>query len=315
MEIVFLERGAVGEDIGLSAFEKLGHITVYGGTLPEEVPERAKEADILVINRLRMDKTGLAGAKKLKLITVTATGTDMIDWDYVNERGIKVANVRGYSTDAVAQHTMAMALCLIQRLEYYKAYVRSGAYCEAGGLYEFDRSLFELRGKTWGILGLGAIGRRVAELASAFGCRIIYASASGKNTNQPYELVSMEELFRRSDILSVHAPLNEFTRGLMDRDAFRQMKKESIFLNLGRGSIVSEEALAEALEAGEIRAAGLDVLAKEPMAPDSPLLPLLDSEKLLITPHIAWTPLETRRRVMEQIYEEIKTFLQENFPQ
>ena len=314
MEIVFLERGAVGEDIDLSAFEELGHVTVYNSTTPEQVPERAKDADILVVNRLLMNEESLGRAEKLKLITVTATGTDMIDWEYVNGRGIKVANVKGYSTDAVAQHTMAMALSLIQRLEYYKDYVKSGAYCREGGLYEFDRSLFELQGKTWGILGLGAIGRRVAELASCFGCRIIYASASGKNTDQPYELVSMEELFKRSDILSVHAPLNEYTRELLDEKAFRQMKKDSIFLNLGRGAIISEKALAWALKTGEIRAAGLDVLAAEPMAADSPLLPLLGKENLLITPHIAWTPVETRQRVMEQIYGEIKTFLSEKFP-
>lgn len=302
MKIVLLERAAVGKDVDISMLEKLGEVTSYDMTLPEEVPDRVEDADVVVINRLPMNEKSIGRAKKLRQIAITATGTNMIDWGYVNSRGIKVSNVKGYSTNAVAQHTFALVLALIHKICYYDHFVKSGAYCSKEGLYEFERGLFELEGKTWGIIGMGAIGRRVAHLAEEFGCHVIYYSTSGKNSDQPYERVEFAQLLNRSDILSIHAPLNDQTEGLMNRNALRKMKRTAILINVGRGPIVVEEDLANALEEGEIRAAGLDVLSKEPMDPENPLLRIQDSSRLLITPHMAWTPVETRRRVMSEIY-------------
>lgn len=301
MKIVLLERAAVGMDVDISMLKDLGEVVSYDSTLPEEVPERVKDADVVVINRLAMNGESLGNAKRLRQIAITATGTNMIDWDYVNARGIQVSNVKGYSTNAVAQHTFALALALIHKICYYDHFVKSGEYCRQEGLYEFERGLFELEGKTWGIIGMGAIGSRVAKLAHSFGCRVIYYSTSGRNTDQPYERVEFQEILAQADILSIHAPLNGQTEGLINREALRQMKKTAILINVGRGPIVAEADLADALEAGEIRAAGLDVLAKEPMDPENPLLRIQDSSRLLITPHMAWTPVETRRRVMREI--------------
>lgn len=301
MKIVLLERAAVGMDVDISMLKDLGEVVSYDSTLPEEVPERVKDADVVVINRLAMNGESLGNAKRLRQIAITATGTNMIDWDYVNARGIQVSNVKGYSTNAVAQHTFALALALIHKICYYDHFVKSGEYCRQEGLYEFERGLFELEGKTWGIIGMGAIGSRVAKLARSFGCRVIYYSTSGRNTDQPYERVEFQEILAQADILSIHAPLNGQTEGLINREALRQMKKTAILINVGRGPIVAEADLADALEAGEIRAAGLDVLAKEPMDPENPLLRIQDSSRLLITPHMAWTPVETRRRVMREI--------------
>ncbi len=301
MKIVLLERAAEGMDVDISMLKDLGEVVSYDSTLPEEVPERVKDADVVVINRLAMNGESLGNAKRLRQIAITATGTNMIDWDYVNARGIQVSNVKGYSTNAVAQHTFALALALIHKICYYDHFVKSGEYCRQEGLYEFERGLFELEGKTWGIIGMGAIGSRVAKLARSFGCRVIYYSTSGRNTDQPYERVEFQEILAQADILSIHAPLNGQTEGLINREALRQMKKTAILINVGRGPIVAEADLADALEAGEIRAAGLDVLAKEPMDPENPLLRIQDSSRLLITPHMAWTPVETRRRVMREI--------------
>lgn len=311
MKIVFLERDAVGQDVDISAFDRLGETVSYGMTLAEQVGERAKDADVLVINRLPMNEETIGGAKKLRQIAVTATGTNMIDWDYVNSRGIQVSNVKGYSTDAVAQHTFALLLALIHKICYYDRFVKEGKYCSKEGLYQFERGLFELAGKTWGIIGMGAIGRRVARLAQEFGCRVVYYSTSGENREQPYPCLSFEEVLRASDILSIHAPLDERTEGLIDRAALEKMKPTAILINVGRGPIVKEEDLAQALMEGQIRAAGLDVLAQEPMSPDNPLLQIQDSSRLLITPHMAWTPIETRARVIEEVYKAVFTYMKE----
>ncbi len=302
MKMVFLERAAVGKDVDISMFHNLGEVISYDMTLPEEVPERVQDAEVIVINRLPMNEESIGRAKKLRQIAITATGTNMIDWDYVNSRGIKVSNVSGYSTNAVAQHTFALTLALIHKICYYDRFVKNGGYCKNEGLYEFERGLFELEGKTWGVMGMGAIGSRVAHLAQEFGCHVVYYSTSGKNADQPYERVNLDDILERSDILSIHAPLNAQTEGLIDRRALLKMKNTAILINVGRGPIVRETDLADALEAGDIRAAGLDVLTREPMDPDSPLLRIQDSSRLLITPHMAWTPVETRKRVMAEVY-------------
>ena len=198
---------------------------------------------------------------------------------------------------------------VLHKLAYYDQYVKSGAYCTSVQFSHFEQKFSELMGKTWGIVGMGAIGKRVAQHAQEFGCKVIYYSTSGKNTEQPYEQVSFEELLKRSDFLSVHAPLNDATRKLFNKEAFEQMKRSAIFINAARGAMVDEEALAWALEENKIAAAALDVLAKEPMRTDNPLRRISDSGKLIITPHIAWAPKETRERLLDGVYENIKKIL------
>ena len=309
MEIVFLEAGTLGSDMDFSLFESLGHVTRYETSTAADTPEKVKNADIVVVNKINMNEQTLGRAKKLKMIAITATGYNMVDLDFTKSRGIAVTNVAGYSTDAVAQHTFALLFYLMHKLAYYDGYVKRGEYCESTAFTHIAEPFHELAQKTWGIIGLGAIGHKVAALARAFGCRVIYHSMSGCVRPEPYEQVDFEELLSQADILSVHAPLTEATRGLMDREAFRQMKPGSIFLNLARGAIVREEDLAWALREGEIAAAGLDVLAVEPMSRENPLMEIQDSRRLIITPHIAWAPVETRARLLDEVYRNIQAFL------
>ncbi|MDE6971265.1 MAG: D-2-hydroxyacid dehydrogenase, partial [Eubacterium sp.] len=294
--------------IDLSMFEKSGHVTVYGFSSKEEMRERAADADVLILNKMQADAYTLEKASHLKLICVTATGTNNLDKNYLAQRNIEWRNVAGYSTECVTQHTFAMLFYLLEKLAYYDDYVKSEAYVNNTTFTHFSNVFHELNGMTWGIIGLGAIGRRVAQIAAAFGCHVIYFSTSGKNDNPDYSRVSFDDLLSRSDIVSVHAPLTEKTEGLMNRSAFQKMKKSAVFLNLGRGPIVVEQDLADALLAEELAAAGLDVLSAEPMHPDNPLKSIKDSGRLLITPHIAWAGVETRRRLMETVCQQIQTF-------
>ena len=309
MEIVFLERGSLGEDLDLSYFEKLGHVTSYDVTLPKQVPDRIKDADVIIVNKLPMNASTLSLASHLKGIALTATGTNNIDWEYTDSRGIEVRNVAGYSTNAVAQHTFALLFYVLHRLSYYDEYVKSGEYCKNPGFSHFQERFFELDGKTWGIVGMGAIGQRVAFIAQAFGCRVIYYSTSGRNTKQPYEQVSFDRLLEEADVISLHAPLNEDTEGIMNRDAFHKMKSTAFLVNVARGGLVVEQDLKEALEAGEIAGAALDVLSKEPMEESNPLFSIKDSRKLIITPHMAWAPVETRERLMRCVYKNIQEIM------
>ena len=244
----------------------------------------------------------------MKLVCVTATGTNNLDKDYLDSRGIAWRNVAGYSTESVAQHTFAMLFYLLEKLRYYDDYVKKGHYVNDTIFTHFAEHFYELKGKTWGIIGLGNIGRRVASIAEAFGCHIIYASPSGSAPQDGYHQVDMDTLLMTSDIISVHAPLNQYTENLMDGAAFHKMKSTCIFLNLGRGPIVVEQALADALNCKEIAAAGLDVLCVEPTSPDNPLLAIKDSKKLFITPHVAWASIEARTRLMDIILEQIKEY-------
>ena len=308
MKIVFLDAKSIGEDIDLSGYEELGEVVKYDFSTPQEASGRVIDADVIVLNKVPVTQETVGKAKKLKLVCVTATGTNNLDKEYLDSRGIAWRNVAGYSTESVAQHTFAMLFYLLEHLPYYDAYVKTEKYVEDRMFTHFDRKFSEIYGMTWGIIGMGAIGRRVAELAKLFGCQVVYYSTTGKNNQPAYRRVSFEDLLEQADIVSVHAPLTVETENLMDQAAFLRMKKSAIFLNLGRGPIVSEQALADALEAGEIRAAGLDLLCEEPMSRDNPLRRIKDSDRLLITPHIAWASLEARTRLMEIILGQIKEF-------
>ncbi|MDD6039019.1 MAG: D-2-hydroxyacid dehydrogenase [bacterium] len=308
MKIVFLDAKTIGEDIDLSGFDALGEVVKYGFSTPEEARARTKDADVIVLNKVEINERSIGEAKNLKLVCVTATGTNNLDKEYLDKNHIAWRNVAGYSTETVAQHTFAMLFYLLEKLRYYDEYVKSESYVGDVTFTHFSNVFHELSGMTWGIIGMGAIGRRVAELAKLFGCRVIYYSTSGKNNQQEFERVGFEKLLEISDIVSVHAPLDDNTRGLMNEKAFAQMKKEAIFLNLGRGPIVVEQDLADALNKGVIAAAGLDVLSVEPMQPDNPLRAIKDSQKLLITPHIAWASVEARTRLMKMIEGQIREY-------
>jgi glycerate dehydrogenase len=240
---------------------------------------------------------------------VTATGINNLDTDYLAKRGIEWRNVAGYSTESVTQHTFALLFYILENLAYYDNYVKSGSYTRDYLFTHFKKRYHELSGMTWGIIGLGNIGRRVAATASAFGCKVQYFSTSGANYNSDYKKVSFDELLGTSDIVSIHAPLNGKTLNLIDAQALSKMKKSAILLNLGRGPIVNEADLAAALENGTIAAAGLDVLTKEPMEEGNPLLRIKDSGKLIITPHIAWAAVEARERLMKIIEGQIEEFV------
>ena len=308
MKIVFLDAKTIGEDIDLSGFDRLGEVVKYGFSTAEQARERTRDADVIVLNKVLVNETSIGEAEHLKLVCVTATGTNNLDKEYLAKRGIEWRNVAGYSTETVAQHTFALLFFLMEKLSYYDHYVKSEAYVEDVTFTHFDNVFHELCKKTWGIIGLGAIGRRVADIAKLFGCRVIYYSTSGKNDQPGYERVDFDTLLTESDIVSVHAPLNEHTQDLMNAEAFSKMKDTAIFLNLGRGPIVVEKDLADAIKNRTIAAAGLDVLCAEPMSRDNPLREIKDSERLIITPHIAWASLEARIRLMRTIEEQIRDF-------
>ncbi len=309
MKIVVLERNSLGDDIDLSQFDKLGDVVMYDQSNTEDTPEKVKDADIIIVNKVPMNEQTLKQAAHLKMIAITATGYNIIDKAYTDSRGIAVANVGGYSTDSVAQHTFALALYLIEQLDYYDKYVKSGAYVKSDIFCHIDRRIRELAGKTWGIIGLGAIGRKVAQIAEMFGCNVIYYSTSGRNQNSEYQSVGLDELLSRSDIVSVHAPLNAVTENMMNMERFRKMKPEAILINVARGPIVNERDLVDALNEGIIGGAGLDVISAEPMKAGNPLLEIQDSTKLIVTPHIAWATCEARARLMDEVYLNIEAFL------
>ena len=310
MKIVFLDVKTIGEDIDLSGFERFGEVVKYGFSSPKESRERTRDADIVILNKVQINEQTIGEAEHLKLVCVTATGTNNLDKAYLSERGIEWRNVAGYSTESVAQHTFGLLFYLLEKLAYYDEYVKTERYVDDKIFTHFEKVFHELSGKTWGIIGLGAIGRRVADIAKMFGCRVIYYSTSGKNNQKDYERVDFDTLLAESDVVSVHAPLTTETEGLMNREAFSKMKKTAIFLNLGRGPIVVEEDLSEALENGTIAAAGLDVLSVEPMSKENPLCRIKDSNRLIITPHIAWASVEARTRLMKIIEGQIQEFLE-----
>lgn len=310
MKIVFLDAKTIGDDIDLSGYEALGEVVKYGFSTAEEVAERTKDADVLIINKVEINEKSIGAAEHLKLVCVTATGTNNLDKEYLAKRGIAWRNVAGYSTESVAQHTFALLFYLLEKLRYYDDYVKTEKYVGDVTFTHFAKRFHQLSGMTYGIIGFGNIGRRVADIAKLFGCHVIYYSTSGKNSQAGYERVGFDELLTQSDIVSIHAPLDENTRGLMNKEAFAKMKSSAILLNLGRGPIINEEDLADALEQGQIAAAGLDVLSVEPMQENNPLRRIKDSEKLLVTPHIAWASVEARTRLMEIILGQIKDFFQ-----
>lgn len=306
-KIVILDGKTLG-NVDFKALEEFGEVVYYDTTKAEETAERVKEASIILTNKVVLNEDNLRGAKNLELICETATGFNNIDIEYAKKRNIAVTNVAGYSTPTVAQHTFATALHLYNKISYYDNYVKSGDYAKSDIFTHLEMPFNDLEGKVWGIVGLGNIGRKVAKIADAFGCKVVYYSTSGKNNNSEYERVDLEKLLSESDVISIHAPLNDATLGLFNYENLCKMKKTSILINMGRGPIVVDEDLAKAIDEEQIAGSSLDVFEVEPVKEDNPLLNVKNKERLVLTPHIAWASVEARNRLFTDLLENIRAF-------
>ena len=307
MKIVFLDEYSVcGRD--LSSIKRWGDYTGYETTSPEEVLEKSKDAEIIISNKVVLDAKTIASLPNLRLICVAATGMNNIDLNAAAEHGVEVRNAVGYSTYAVAETTLSSALALLREVPYYDNYFKSGAYASSERIFNFDRPTAQLRGKRWGIIGMGNIGREVARLAEAFGCEVSYYSTSGVERKETYPALPLEELLRSSDVVSIHCPLNDRTRSLIGAEQLTQMKPSAILINVARGGIVDEAALADALNEGRLRGAALDVFTSEPLR-ESPLYTLRDPYRLLASPHNAWSPVEAIDRLIGCIEQNIADYV------
>ena len=304
MKIVLLDALTFG-DTDLSGFDSLGEVVVHQTTSPSQVLERITNCDVIVTNKVVIGDEFMESASKLKLICIAATGMNNIDLEAAASRGIEVKNVAGYSTDSVIQHTFSMLFYLIANSKYYDEYVKSGEYSKSPVFTNLSKSFFEVKGKKWGIIGLGSIGRGVANIASAFGAEVSYCSTSGVNRSEEYQRATIDELLKTCDIISIHAPLNEKTNNLLDYEQLLTCKDGAIVLNLGRGGIINEDAVAKIIDEKKI-SFGLDVLAKEPMRQNHPLLSVKNKENLYITPHIAWASVEARDTLIASVVDNIK---------
>lgn len=310
MKIVIADRDSVGTDMDYSIYDELGDVTYYDDKVTEEnAAERLTGAEVLVINKSQITDKLLDDAPDLKLICEFATGYDNANIPACDRHDVKVANVAGYSTASVAQHTFALLFYLMENLRHYDEFVKSGAYAAQEHFCCLDIPYHDLEGKTYGIVGMGTIGRKVAGIAAAFGANVIFYASSGHSDCTDYEQVSFNELLSRSDVISLHCPLSERTRNLFDASAFNRMKKSAILINVARGAVVNEQGLYDALVSGKIAAAGLDVLNPEPMAADSPLLKIKDSGKLFVTPHLAWASTEARERCLDEVKKNIEAYM------
>ncbi len=310
MKIVIADKDSVGTDMDYTIYDELGEVTYYDDKVTEEnAKERLQGANVLVINKSQITDKLLDDAPDLELICEFATGFDNANISACDRHGVKVANVVNYSTDSVAQHTFAMLFYLMENLRHYDEFVKSGDYANQEHFCCLDIPYEELSGKTYGIVGMGNIGRKVAQIATAFGANVIFYASSGHSDCTDYEQVSFDELLTRSDIISLHCPLSDRTRNLFNKDAFSKMKKTAILINVARGAVVVEDDLYEALANDTIRAAGLDVLNPEPMAKDSKLLKIQDSGRLIVTPHLAWASTEARKRCLDEVKKNIQSWM------
>ena len=307
MNIVLLDAITFGET-PLECFFELGEVEVFQTTTPEQTQQRIVNAAVIVTNKVVIRKEHMQSAKALKLICVAATGTNNVDLNAAKELGIEVKNVAGYSTDSVIQHTFSMLFYLMGHSRYYDETVKSGTYSKSGVFTDVSKPFFEVKGKKWGVIGLGSIGRGVANLAKAFGAEVFYYSTSGVNRTEDFQRTTLEKLLSECDIITIHAPLNEKTANLLDYEQLLTCKDGAIVLNLGRGGIINEVAVARLVDEKDIYF-GLDVFEKEPLPLESSLLSVKNSERLYMTPHIAWTSVEAREKLIASVCENIKTTL------
>lgn len=305
MKIVFLDAATMGTT-PLTSIESLGEFERYDNSTAEEARERVRDADVAIVNKVVVDQAFLDAAANLKLVCEAGTGMNNIDAELCRKRGIVVRNVAGYSTDAVAQHTWMLILALAGRLFHYDSYVKDGRYTRARLHTDSDHPYTGLSGKTIGIVGMGAIGQKVARIAEVFGMKVLYYSTSGTSHCTEYPSVSLESLLREADVVSIHAPYNEKTAGLIDYEGLRLMKPTAFLVNTGRGGIADEADLARAIDEERIAGIGIDVYVEEPLPANSPLLNSKHPDRMILTPHVAWASEETRLRLAEEIAANIR---------
>lgn len=306
--LVLLDAKTLGNISNMHLLEQFGTLKIFDKTTQPQTISRVKHADIVITNKVVIDKAVIDEAPNLKLICIAATGTNNVDLEYAREKGITVKNASGYSTFSVAQNTFATLFNLLNHIHWYDNYVKELDYSKNDLFTNHGPVISELNNKNYGIIGLGSIGRAVAKIATSFGANIFYFSTSGRNKNDRYPSVSLKKLLHKCDIVSIHAPLNKDTRSLICYDQLKQMKDNAILINMGRGGIVVEKDLARALNEGQIGGACLDVYEKEPVSTNNPLFQVRDKHKLVLTPHIAWASLEARERLISIIAENINSF-------
>ena len=306
MKIVFLDALTIGRDIDLSLYEKYGELKVFETTTQEEFADHVGDSDVIIINKLKVGRQNLPSCPNVKLVCVTATGFDNIDTEYCKENGIAVCNVVGYSTQNVAQLTVAMVLSLYCHLTEYNRSVTDGTYTRGGVANILTPVYHELYGKTWGIVGYGNIGKQVGAVAKAFGCKVIVYK---RTPIEGEECVDIDTLCKESDIISVHTPLNDGTRGLISRERIAMMKKEAILVNVARGAVCDEEAIADAILEDAIGGVGIDVYSKEPFGEDHPISKIAGLDNVILTPHMAWGSYEARVRCCEEIALNIESYI------
>lgn len=304
MKIVFLDAATMG-NVSFEPFERLGDFTRYENSTPEEARERVRDIDVLLINKVLVDRELIDSAPNLKLICIAATGVNNIDVEYAASKGIPVRNVAGYSTDSVVQSTFMHILSLVGGAPYFDASVKSGSYSRSGMFTDPNWNWWELAGKTIGIIGLGNIGGKVAKIAEAFGMKVCYFSTSGTGHCKDYPCLPLDQLLARSDVVSVHAPLNDRTLNLIGPEELRLMKPTAYLVNMGRGAIIDEKALADAVDAGVIAGAGIDVFVTEPIPEDHPYLMMKHPERMRLAPHVAWASMEARQRLVGMMADNI----------
>ncbi len=307
MNIVILDRKTLGLDIDMAIFKTFGNVKNYDCTKPNETIERLKEADIVITNKVVISKEVMENTN-LKLICVTATGMNNIDLESAKQKNIEVKNVAGYSSASVVQLAFSMIFKIMQKLDYYKKYVDEGNWQKSDIFTHIDKPFFELDGKKVGIIGLGDIGKNFAKKASAFDCEVMYFSTSGKNSNSEYKQVSLGELLNNSDVITIHCPLNENTKDLLNYENMKNIKDGAILLNLSRGGIINEADLAKIIDEKEIYC-GIDVASVEPILEDNPLLNVKNKDRLILTPHIAWASVEARNRLVTMVAKNIEEFI------
>lgn len=304
MKIVILDRATLGFDINIDIFSKFGKLVSYDMTKNDETKERIKDADIVLTNKVVIGKDEMDNSK-VKLICITATGMNNVDLEYAKQKNIQVKNVAGYSTSSVVQVAFSMIFQIVTKLNYYKSYVDEGSWQKSNIFTHIDEPFYELDNKRVGVIGLGEIGRDFAKKASAFNCEVVYYSTSGKNSNSDYKQVSLDELLKTSDIISIHAPLNENTKNLLNYENMKNIKEGAILLNLGRGGIINESDLAKIIDEKEIYC-GIDVVSVEPILEENPLLKVSNKNRLLLTPHIGWASVEARNRLVKMVARNIE---------
>ena len=306
MNVAVLDAATLGQDLDLSLFKKYGNLTVYPSTSPQEIEAHLNNVHVAILNKIKLGEAQLSKARDLKLICIAATGFDNVDVDYCRFHGIAVCNVVGYSTQSVAQITLTMALSLMTHLTEYTQMVRNGDYTKKGIANCLEPVYHEIAGKTWGIVGFGNIGRQVGTVAKAMGCRVL---VNKRTPVGDWDCVDLERICRESDILSVHTPLNDSTRGLIDEAHIRMMKPTAILINVARGAVVDESALTNAILENRLGGIGIDVYTTEPFPTDHPYQKIRHLSNVCLTPHMAWGGYETRVRLMQEMAQNIEAFL------